>query len=756
MKPLIVVLLLFLAAAAGAGVYAETDNAQRQTMQHAADRIGKPFEIPDDPRLADPGQTYAALLAAATKAHLNVFRTSVGYTSDDRPQTTHYALLVQTTSFFSRFNLDSGRFLGSEDMAHPERFLATTTTSQPGQVGVLEDFGGDDQVAIRTLIRAFDSLPVAGRYIVETSDDATYVAFLDLLASELSGELGAPGSVKADTLEGRGIGFLGYSVDLGPLLTAAELLAVFLVALLLTFQVLNEAKRIGILRLHGLRRVDVWYQTSGRRILVCLAASLGIALVLTRLVRGSTVQFSLDVEIAILRAFAIMIVASVLASLYAATTSIAASIKNRKDTQRVFALNALVKAGCAIAVIVIGAGLWQQYSDVVREQNRLGGWEAARGYGIFYPKSVGNDLIDLQTGEISQTATEVYDLYPVLNELGALYVDAGQYAAPNANPLPAGSYRSIVVNVNYLRRFPILDVSSRPVEVTEAESDWLVLAPERYRTEETTLESFFQCQRTGCDGVQGAAQAEQAVFGRPAPASVSHQRVRIVWYRDGQKIFTFDPSVEPDAGNVLSDPIVEVMTKGNNLGIDRANMLSGAGNSALKMPLRNGDALATLHELEPTLQQLKLDDNLQHLITMDEYASQRLQKLSDAARTLALLGAALVALLLVLAVQSASIVFQRYSRRIIVRRLLGHGFLRAYHEAIVLMGVVWAVQAVGGVTVVTVGLNPFPGFGEEGSVWIVLVSLVAAAVIIVEIVFCSIVMMRIERRSVVRILKEEF
>jgi len=756
MKPLIVALLLFLAAAASAGVYADTDNAQTLAIQHATDTIGQPFAIPDDPRIANPTQTYSALLAAAEKAGLNVFRTSVGYAPGGSAETTHFALLVEPTSFFSSFHLQSGRFLGPADMAHPERFLAAAATSQDGQVGTLKVFGGDSQVSIRSLVRAFDSLPVAGRYIVETSDDATYEAFLAELATQLSEETGVPGSVQADSLYARGSGFRGSSADFGPLLAAAELLAIFFVAILLTFRVLHESKRIGILRLHGFGAIDVWYESHGRQILACLVVCEGIALVLTQFVPGTTEQFTADVGLAILRAFGVMIAASVLASLYVATANVPASLKNRKDTQRVFALNSVIKAGSSIALIVVVAGLWQQYSDVTREQSRLGGWQAARGYGIFYPKSVGNDLVDLETESNAETATEVYDLYPALNARGALYVDTTQYSAANSSAMPTGSYGSLVVNVNYLKRFPILGTSGLPIQIAETEADWVVLAPEQYRTQEAALETFFQCQRTGCNGGQGAAQADQAVFGRPASASVGHQRVKIVWYSAGQEIFTFDPAINPDSGNVLADPIVQVLTTGNSVGIDRANMLSGADNSALKMPLLNGDTVATMREIEPTLRQLKLDDNLQHLITMDEYASQRLQALSDAARSLAILGSAFVLLLLLLAAQSASIVFQRYARRITVRRLFGSGFFRTYREAIGLMAAVWAVQGLGAAAVAAAGFNPFPDSAGDKGVGIVLVCLIAATVILAEVAFCSIVLIGIERRSVVRIVKEEF
>src|SRR5207245_1295632 len=161
MKSVIVALLMVLSAAAAATVFVNTQNAQLQLMQHAAMIAGAPVTIPGDPRLADPNMMYAALRRAAVDARVNVFRTSVGYLPDGRPQVTQYALLTTNTHVFDAFSLRAGRWLGPEDADHPERFLSTIQTGTSDQVGLLGDFGGNDLVTVSGLRSAFDSLPVA-------------------------------------------------------------------------------------------------------------------------------------------------------------------------------------------------------------------------------------------------------------------------------------------------------------------------------------------------------------------------------------------------------------------------------------------------------------------------------------------------------------------------------------------------------------------------------------------------------------------
>jgi bacteriocin-associated integral membrane protein len=753
-KRVIVALLMLLSAAAAATVYVTTDNTQSQMMQHAAAIVGQPVTIPGDPRLADPEKMYTALRAAAAAARVNVFRTSVGYTRDGRPQVTQYILLTTSTHLFDSFSLRSGRWLSPQDADYPERFLSTTQTGSPDQVGVLGDFGGNDLVAVRGLRSAFDSLPVAATYFVESSDPSSFDRFLNSLAEASSQLAGGAGVFNAAAFEGGSNSFIGYAPEFAPILTAVQFVIIFFTALFLAFQVLHDAKKAGVMKLHGFGFVRVWFAIAGRLILLSLVASEAIALLASRFVPNTTFEFTASVGLTIVRAFVVMLVASIVACAYVARANISNSIKNRKDTRGVFALNTLVKIACSVTLIAVGAGLWLQYTNAARERQQLGNWERARGYGIFYPGEVGNDLVEFETGGNATVATEVYDLYPLLNDQGGLYVDASNYEPMAlAESLPPGAYRSIVVNVNYLKQFPLRDDSGHPIVISEDTSDWVVLAPSRYRSQQAEILAYFQLLRTGSGSQEGAVQAEPAVFGRPAPASVAHQHVSIIWTQDDQAVFSFNPLVNPDHGNNIVEPFIEVMTSANSLGIDRANMI---GATALKIRLLDGNTATTLQDLLPTLKRLKLDDNLPYLITMDEYVSQQIAALDDGIRSVVFAGIALFVGLLVLAVQSISILFERYSRRITVRRLFGAGFTRTYREPLLIFGAVWSVQLVGALVANRLGLNPFstPTFSSVADDGIIVA--IAASVALVEWLLSAGVLTFIERRSVVRVLKEEF
>jgi len=752
MTRILTVLLLLLSAVAFAIGYVNTDNAQRSVMQHAATALGRSFTIPSDPRLDDPAQTYPALLSAAREARVNIFRTSAGYSSEDRPQVTQYALLTGDTRLFEAFNLQRGRWLTPSDTQSSSAFLSTVATKERDEVGVLRDFGGDDVVYIRGLRDAFNSLPVAGSYIIEPSTTTSFEQFLVLFTQRATREGGSAGRpLSVASFKASHEDFAGIDTRNAAILKAVQYLVILLTALLLVYRLLHEAKRAGVMKLHGFGTLRVWYDLSGRLIIRVLLVSVALSLLVIPFIHDTTPQFVTSVLMSLARAFAVMLASSLLTAAYIARIRVSDSVKNRKDTKWVFASNTVIRAICSILLIIVGAGLWLQYSNVAAARAELGNWEKTKDYGIFYPTSVGNDLIEAQTGQAGPTTAEVYDLYPILDKAGALFVDSSSYE-PTAltQSDPSGSFRSMQVNPNYLHAYPLRDTSGHTIDVPESTSEWVVLAPEKLRTREREIRAGFERMRAS------AYEGEKAVFSREPPARLAHQRVSIVWMTNKQRVFSFNPLVNPSAGNEITEPVIQVMTLGNSLGVDRANGFSGSADSALKPRLVDGGAAATLKVLAPTLKGLKLDDNLRYLVTMDEYVLQQLQALQVGVRNVAIAAIALATGMLALVIQSLAISFERYSRKIVVRRLLGFGFGRAYREFLLLFTVIWGFQVVGALLANRIGVSPLstPTSSSVASDSVVLG--ISGFIISVELAFSIVALGFIERRSLTRVLKGEF
>lgn len=89
-------------------------------------------------------------------------------------------------------------------------------------------------------------------------------------------------------------------------------------------------------------------------------------------------------------------------------------------------------------------------------------------------------------------AAKAVGLYPVLNKMGALFIDATQ-SEEKSFILNKGyrGIRSIKVNPNYLQQFPVYDVQHKPVQVSENNSAWILLVSEKYRNREKEIMDSF-------------------------------------------------------------------------------------------------------------------------------------------------------------------------------------------------------------------------------------------------------------------------
>ena len=750
LRRVLIVLLVVLSGLQVATTVAATVDGERNRMQNAAAEVGSTFAIPADPTLADPQPVYAALRDASTKAGVNVFRTSIGYDRDDAPVVTQYLLLTEPTEFYTAFVVERGSVLSPQQTLAGRDFLSTADSGDAAQTGLIRHLPWGATVTVRPLEQAFESVPTAGTYYVECAHRSACEAFQANLVNALNSLVDGSGFTP-ESFAQSSQGVPGIQDNYFAILLGITYLLVVFIVILVVYRQLYEAKRAAVLRLHGASVVAIWFRISGLPIAVTLASAGAVAIGAVLLLPGVSSELVSQLVALLARTAGIVLVASLLTCFYIDGIRIAEAIKNRKDTRLLLVVSTVLKSLFATLLIVTGAGLWGQFTDARAQEAKLGGWNDTANYAIFYPTSVGNDLGDVQTGGPGPTPAEAYDLYEALNSRGALYVDSTAFEpAALAQPLPAGGVRSLVVNPNFLAAYPVLDDTGAAVAVDEKTTDWIVLAPESLRSDSARLTAFFEQQRAA------VPEAERAVFHRPVSDAVASQKVRIVWIADGQSVFSFNPVVAPDDANTVPDPVIQVLTTANSAGIDRANAISGGIDAGLKVRIEGAGAAETLHALQPQLHALKLDDNLLHLVTLDDYALVQLQFLRQGIANIAVVAGSLLVVLLVLAVQNLTLVFERFSRRVVVRRIFGHSFVSRYREFVTLFASIAVTQLAGAALLNLAGVTPFATSSTSATAPFATVLGVAAAVVLVEFAVSVAALSIIERRRISSVLKGEF
>lgn len=753
MKALLYAMLVALAGTVFAADLTVAVQQQRDGYERAGSTGTTAFVIPPSDSLADPEVVARAIAATADRDHVDVYRTEINTIAGGSTRVVQYAYLTDTApQFFDRFQLDSGRRLTPAETRGSSAWMSSVATASRDQVGTIRTLPGVGQVEIRPMATAFEELPAAGTYYVGDARGSS--GFVADLAGALTsaGAPTQPGSLAPKTNVG-----VSASANLQILLQGLVALVLIVVVVFVAYVQLTESKRIAVLRMHGFGGGAIWWRTSARRILVAYGAAAVVALVTAGVLPGAGVAFTVGLAVNLVAFLAVLLVASGFVSLYVLSSQLGPALKNRTDTKTLFAFNLILHAVAAVAIIVTASSIVVELGQASASAARLGNWNRTSGYGIFYPTDTGRDLTEFQSGQPGPLTAEVYGLYPRLDRAGGLYVDASQYEPEAlAQTTPAGQYRSLVVNPNYLDAFPIDDESGRPVRVSDSETDWVVLAPATLKPEKAKLLAYFEATRHGTPAVQGIGDAERSTFGRALPPAVADQQVDIIWTKPQQGVFAFSPLVGPSTGNSISDPIVQVMTLGNSAGVDRENAITGSAGTALKVKLGGASTTEVLRDLQPLLRSEHLDDNLVHLVTLNGYVTEQATYYAEGAASAGALLSIMLLVLVLVTAQGLSVVFERFSRRVVVRKLLGRSFFARYREFVLILAITSVAQLLVALAANAAGASPLQAGDGSASApaWVVLA--VSASVFALDLLCSAIALTRIERRRTVDVIKGGF
>ncbi|SES20971.1 hypothetical protein [Actinokineospora terrae] len=301
MRLILSVLLVGILLAIPAVVMADAVLDREARDDAVANDLGTQFLWPKHPRVADPEVALRILAEAATATGSNVLRTTVDISG--RKHIRHYIFVSgDRTALFDGFTLAAGRWLNSAESRAGSATVSSVRAGEVDNVGVPVVFGDRYELTFAPLGRAFESLPTAGRYTVESPDRDR---FLTLVARGLvvAGVAGAsPASLTSD-VRPTPVATPGDGDVLAYILTG---LATFVLAVIL----LREGKRIGVFRSVGYPTARILYRVVGRPLIASLLIGLATCLVVTAVVPGVDTVFLRTLVVALGRVVLVGFVAT--------------------------------------------------------------------------------------------------------------------------------------------------------------------------------------------------------------------------------------------------------------------------------------------------------------------------------------------------------------------------------------------------------------------------------------------------------------
>jgi bacteriocin-associated integral membrane protein len=668
------------------------DQKERKQMYLLEQKIGSVFFMPDGVGLSDPNDIYPILLSSSSEMNINLIRPAINNKPNQQMELVKYILLNGPTTLFNYITLKSREYLSTEQTKSDKAYLSTSQDHSAHQIGIIQDFAGNDSISVRPLRSSFDYLPVSGYYYIEGNQDKL-ASFLERLAENTNQYFKTNNmniTVSPQTFMNMSSPSDVYSVtsntDIQLLYYVLVIITVFFV-LYYTFQ---ETKRLGIYKLFGYSLGKMWFESIGKSVVYVFCTIMLLSILLAFFIPGSSSRFIYDLIYQQCLLCLVIVVLTMPAYTRMARFNVIHAIKNKKGTSFVLFINLLLKVVVTIVVISSSVNMVTNYKAVKNEESALRQWQKSNKFGVFYPVNIGYDSVDFQNGSTQFIRTTTNYLYPLLNQMGSVLVNARSYET-TALELDQNyeGHRSLSVNPNYLNEFPVHDDKGQMINISENETDWIILVPERLKGQQQEILSFFQTER------KQRVKFDKQTLGVDVPETVASPKIRIIWTTDGQEVFSFNTDVYPQNNNNILDPIIQVVTLKNSLLGDRDAILGGGSTDPLKVKLIDGDTQKTYMSMKSSLRQLKLDDNLHYVITVDQYIATKLYHLKAHFYTASLSLVISMFILILLLLQNVSIVFSKYQQKFIIRGIFGLSIPRKYKEFFVLFIVTWTISLLG-------------------------------------------------------------
>lgn len=651
-----------------------------------------PVHVCNAEESVDPSLFWKSLKRSADEAGINLFRKVSGWTPADQPFSSYYAYFSQdNTSFFESFSIVGMNPRNVSLTSSDWSFGTSNAEPLHHSSGTISDIAANDQCLIVPLEKAFDSYPIIGIYYVEAPVENRAEEFVSLANKYLQqADISATLAFSSTNQEATDLSYDAGEVDEG-LTNFAVLLSVLIVVAIIGYYQLSEAKRFSILALYGNGIVSTWFQACGKYLFKVIGISLVLYALLVAFIPGSSAGLIVQIGANLAYAFGIILVSSCVIALIVRPRNNALALKGRSSAKKLAMVCLGAKAVLCITLAGMCASTLGMQEALQEEAARYKSWSQASQYGIFSPLSLGYDGNELETKVIPNI---VFDFYPTATKKGALYIDSSQYL-PIALANSSQEYRSITVNPNYLKAFPIVDCQGNIVNIQEAEQNWILLVPEAYRAEEQSIREKWDLMRNPDEEGLTLWDKDVVWCGRTVESVPSDQAIEIIWVKNNQQIFGFNPEIGKENDGNISDPIIEVLTLSNSCGMERWNAITGGMESALKIPLAEGDPVRSYEEYRPLLSEYGLDDNLKQLVTHEGAVFEALQGFRDARNGLILQMSLVLVAFIIISVQCATLLFEMNLRLAAVKKVFGYGFFSREARPIIVWGSLWIATVTG-------------------------------------------------------------
>lgn len=311
-------------------------------------------------------------------------------------------------------------------------------------------------------------------------------------------------------------------------------------------------------------------------------------------------------------------------------------LKNKGPSKTIIYFNQVVLFIMVLVILFLSSiGIETGYSLLSRMNNH-NEWNTMKHYSILSEVSnvENSDLFTSQSFLNKQK-----ELYQEFNSLGSLYADFNEYDKETYT-----NTSMAYVNTNCLKKQVIQDIHGHAIHISKDEKKRIVLAPQNYSKKKIY-------------------KMTQAMFDTP-------HGIKIIYYKDNQKFFTYNSLIVSDHSNSITNPVVQVLTNKNGSPEDYDVILGYKYN-----PYKIKGSQERIHSI---LKKHDLDQYTSKIIT----AYDEMSLLNHQEQTLfiavIMISVALVSLMILMIYQNIHIFIQYHASLLAIETMEGYTPLSKY------------------------------------------------------------------------------
>ena len=650
---------------------------------------------------SDNQYVYEVLQKALTKYKGDLF---LNY-YDSENDTYYKYIYLSKKDYFENIVLKDGRYINLEEM-NKDVLLTTQNENIPNKVGTLLDYGNNDHMVIKTLHSMLqDGLFISGNIILNFESDENFKGFISELIEQ---------NIKVSVRD--------VEMDLEATfpLEIIIVLGYFILALLIYFQVHGSKEKYATKKLLGYSNRTIWFEDIKEFVIwygcVTIPIQLAMSLIVFREINIFFIKAVIQLLLIGLLQLLVIVLIIWIAHIQLKSSNFIHTLKKKNDSIKSMIINRIAKSILLLFLInlIVLAGenfktIYYTYSSSMKN------WISVKDY-VVLPKIEGIKHDYLISSDFRNKQVELYKLF---NKNGSIYAEFHEYDSlyrPEKWTTEDILSTYCTVNPNYLLMNKLYDENNNLITVKESDEDYILIVPEKYKPLESEILSNHNRYKSG------SISAENR-----------DQKIKIIWSKNNQSIFSYNWDVNATSGNMVEDPIVKVLTESNGEVTDYDRILGYRGNP-FKIKIEGNDAYDYIYT---SLSQYQLEQYVPQYYRMYDYIAPEIKSKQNL-MIYYMVGITLSCLIIIVLIyQNIRIFFQVNKRKIVIQKLTGHGLFSKYHSFIVYYLLEWGI-------VIAILINTT----AKELLWVNIIFLM-----IMELLIYSFCIMKFEKKTIVKFLK---